>query len=179
VLPAAALVAAFGAAPAQAQSCAGGDDIPDAQHLSRARHATLCLLNQERRAHGLPALGLNHELSAAAQGYARAMVSHRFFNHVSPQGSTLAGRVRSTGYPMRGSRWILGENLAWGSGALATPRAAMRAWMRSSGHRHNILDRRFTEVGVGIAPGAPVAGGAGLPAATYTTDFGARRVRAR
>jgi uncharacterized protein YkwD len=107
------------------------------------------------------------------------MVSHRFFNHVSPQGSTLAGRVRSTGYPMRGSRWILGENLAWGSGALATPRAAMRAWMRSSGHRHNILDRRFTEVGVGIAPGAPVAGGAGLPAATYTTDFGARRVRAR
>jgi uncharacterized protein YkwD len=175
VLPAAALLAALAASPALAQACDGADDMPIAHQLSRARGATRCLLNQERTAHGLPALSFNAELTKAAQAYARSMVSRRFFDHVSPGGSTLVGRVRSAGYGARGSGWILGENLAWGSGALATPRATMRAWMKSPGHRHNILDPRFREVGIGIASGAPVQWGAGLAAATYTTDFGARR----
>jgi uncharacterized protein YkwD len=104
------------------------------------------------------------------------MVRRQFFDHVSPGGSTLLGRVRSAGYRTGRSGWMVGENLAWGSGPLATPRAAVRAWMRSSGHRHNVLNPRFTEVGIGIAPGAPVTSQAGMAAATYTTDFGARRV---
>jgi uncharacterized protein YkwD len=45
--------------------------------------------------------------------------------------------------------------------------------MRSSGHRRNILDRRFRHIGIGVASGAPDDVGA-QPAATYTTDFGFR-----
>lgn len=48
----------------------------------------------------------------------------------------------------------------------------MRAWMRSPGHRANILSRTFREVGVGIAIGAPTTAGGVLDAGTYTTDFG-------
>ena len=63
---------------------------------------------------------------------------------------------------------ILGENIGWGSGSLATPRSMVNAWMHSAPHRHNILDGRYRSVGVGVAFGAPV-GGSG---ASYTTDFG-------
>src|SRR5919107_1385530 len=63
----------------------------------------------------------------------------------------------------------VGENLAWGQGNLATPRAIAVAWMNSPGHRHNILQPEFTEIGVGIVPGTP---GDATWGATYTTDFG-------
>ena len=66
--------------------------------------------------------------------------------------------------------WSLGENLGWGSGALATPQAMMTAWMKSAGHKQNLLNRHFHVVGIGVADGVPIAGGAA--GGTYTTDFG-------
>ena len=58
---------------------------------------------------------------------------------------------------------------------LATPRATVRAWMHSPDHRANLLDRRFADVGIGVAEGAPIALGAGELGGTYVTDFGRRR----
>jgi uncharacterized protein YkwD len=83
-------------------------------------------------------------------------------------------RVRSTAYLASANGWALGENIAWGAGSLATPTATVRAWMHSAGHRHNILTGRFSEIGIGVVPGAPVALPADMNAATYTTDFGTR-----
>ncbi len=48
----------------------------------------------------------------------------------------------------------------------------MRAWMESSSHRANILDRAFSEAGIGVVLGLPRPGG--YPGATYSTGFGAR-----
>ena len=102
------------------------------------------------------------------------MVSDRFFDHVAPGGSTMLGRVRATSY-LRGARgWALGENLAWGTGSLATPAKTVDAWMNSAGHRRNILDRSFKEIGIGVSLGAPVEVSAAQVAATYATEFGAR-----
>jgi uncharacterized protein YkwD len=171
-LPAAALIVALHAGPAVAAPCPGGDVMPTRANLPTARHAVLCLLNHERRSHGLHGLAPNADLQTAAQRYAQTMVRQRFFDHVSPGGSTLVGRARKAGYGARGSGWILGENLAWGSGSLGTPREAVRGWMRSAGHRHNILTARFTDAGIGIAPGAPVRWASGM-AATYALDLGA------
>jgi uncharacterized protein YkwD len=176
-LPAAALAAALFAAPASGQPCSDGDVVPTSANMPQARHATLCLLNQERRNHGLRRVRPNSKLRSAAQAYSWAMVRNDFFGHVSPSGSTLVGRVRDTAYLASARGWALGENIAWGSGPLGTPRQIMRAWMQSAGHRRNILTRRFTDVGIGIAPGAPVALPAGTAAATYTTDFGTRGPR--
>jgi uncharacterized protein YkwD len=175
-ISAAAMAAALFAVttPASAAPCAGGDVVPTQSNAQTVRHATLCLLNNQRRMHGLRSLRESAKLRSAAQGYTWAMVRNDFFDHVSPGGSTLLGRVRSTAYLASAHGWALGENIAWGAGSLATPQATMRAWMHSAGHRHNILTGRFNEIGIGVVAGAPVDLPDGMNAATYTTDFGTR-----
>jgi uncharacterized protein YkwD len=100
------------------------------------------------------------------------MVHRDYFSHDSLSGASFVDRIRRTGYLSGPRSWIVGENLAWGSGDRSSPASIVRAWMHSPGHRANILQGRFREVGIGLASGAPesVAG----PAATYATDFGAR-----
>lgn len=163
-------------ASASAAPCADATIVPAAANVASVKKATLCLLNSERTARGLPRLSSNGQLGKAAQSFSASMVRHGFFDHVSPGGSTLNARVRGGTSYLRGSvrSWALGENLAWGSGELATPRQIVRSWMNSSGHRRNILDRRFRHVGIGVATGAPDRDVQGQPAATYTTDFGTR-----
>ena len=172
-------VAAGPAAAAADDPCADTKLTPSSDNLDRIRAATVCLLNVERARQGLPPLRGNEHLSKAAQKYSAKMVRGRFFSHVCPDGSTLKSRVRKgTRYLNTSVRdWSLGENLAWGSRSLSTPLATVRAWMRSSGHRENILNARFRDIGVGVATGAPAK--VGGPAATYTTDFGYRVKRYR
>jgi len=162
-------------ASASAATCANADLMPDASNFAGVKKATLCLLNEERSARGLSRLTPNGQLGKAAQRYSASMVRQRFFDHVSPSGSTLDSRVRRGTSYLRGSvcSWSLGENIAWGAGDRATPRKIVRFWMNSSGHRRNILDRRFRHIGIGVATGAP-DDVQGQPAATYTTDFGSR-----
>jgi uncharacterized protein YkwD len=161
------------ALPALASACTGADASP--RTLAVARSATLCLLNQERAAHGLSRLRAHRMLQNAAQRYAGAMVRGGFFSHVSPTGSTLEQRIREgTRYLAGALRYEIGENIAWGQGELAKPRAIVAAWMASPGHRANILRTTFREIGIGIAAGAPVPG-LGGPAFTYANEFGTRR----
>jgi uncharacterized protein YkwD len=169
-------LAAPGVASAAA-ACPGADLTPSSENVSQIRTATLCLLNRERTRRGMKRLSESPQLRKTAENYSRTMVAQSFFDHVSPGGSTLLSRVkRSTAYLENVRSWALGENIAWGTGELATPAETMKGWMASSGHRHNILNRRFRHVGIGIALGAPVDA-QGLPAATYTTDFGYREAR--
>ncbi|HEX5146087.1 MAG TPA: CAP domain-containing protein [Conexibacter sp.] len=133
-----------------------------------ARDATLCLLNRVRTRYGLRPLRLNGKLSFVARRHSRDMVSRRYFAHDSLNGASPFQRMRAAHYVPRNASWWLGENIGWGSGPLAQPAALVRAWMHSPPHRANILSRHFRDIGIGIAPGAPVGGGG----ATYTTDFG-------
>lgn len=169
------VAAAALALPALASACKGADATPSARTVAKARAATLCLLNQERRAHGLGRLRAHHQLHGAAQRYARQMARSDFFSHVSPAGTTLEQRIRQgTRYLAGALRYAIGENIAWGQGARAKPRAIVAAWMASPGHRANILSGAFLEIGIGIASGAPVPGLGGR-AVTYANEFGARR----
>lgn len=162
-------VTAFGAAPAIADaSCSGAGRAPAQLGRSGATRVTLCLLNRERAARGLRPLRLDRKLGRAAQGHAGDMVRQRFFAHESRNGASFSARIKRTGWTRSRRSWTVGENLGWGGGSLATPRAMVRAWMNSAGHRANILSRSFRMIGIGIANGAPT-GGAG---ATYATDFG-------
>jgi uncharacterized protein YkwD len=134
--------------------------------------ATLCTLNARRERYGLPPLELNERLSRAARRHARDMVRRDYFAHDSLGGGTFVDRIRRTGYLRGASRWTLGENLAWGTLSSSAPRAITAMWMNSPGHRANILNRSFRDVGIGLAIGAPGVGGG--PAATYATDFGVK-----
>jgi uncharacterized protein YkwD len=103
------------------------------------------------------------------------MVRRSFFDHVTPGGETLTERIREdTRYLTGALSWEIGENLAWGTGRLATPTQIVRGWMRSPGHRRNILHRGFREMGLGVALGAPTSASAASGAATYANQFGRR-----
>jgi uncharacterized protein YkwD len=175
--PATAHADAGSAARARAASerCSGADAMPGQAPGDDLRDATLCLMNAERTARGLGRLQAEPLLGRVAASYARQMVRGRFFDHTSPGGSTMLARIKTTSYLRDAASWSVGENLAWGSGSLATPRATVRAWMQSADHRANLLDRHFADVGIGVAVGAPIALDPGELGGTYVTDFGRRR----
>jgi uncharacterized protein YkwD len=169
-----ALVAAPASAVARAHragSCANADLPPTASNLASVRKATLCLINAQRTSRGLRALRSNSHLRAAADRYAREMVAKDFFGHVSPSGSTVLQRIKNSAYLKPARSWAIGENLAWGTGTLATAAQTVRGWMSSPPHRRNMLDKGFREIGIGVALGAP---GSNDPGATYATEFGRR-----
>lgn len=159
------------AAPtASAAGCNGAGASASQVKKRTLVRATLCVLNHQRRKHGLRALRLDRRLSRAARMHSAAMARHSFFSHDSPNGSDFVDRIRRSGY-LRGARnWSVGENIAWGSGSRSAVRSIARAWMNSPGHRANILSRSFRAIGIGISYGTP----AGVEGATYTTDFGRR-----
>jgi uncharacterized protein YkwD len=161
-------------ARAASERCTGADTMPGQAAAEDLRQATLCLMNAERTARGVGRLQAEPLLVRVASSYARQMVRARFFDHTSPGGSTMLARIRATSYLRDVASWSVGENLAWGTGALATPRAMVRAWMQSAEHRANLLNRHFADVGIGVAAGAPVALDPGELGGTYVTEFGRR-----
>src|SRR3954451_20698690 len=130
-------------AGANCGSAADRDPAAGGASLRSARSATLCLLNHERRKHHLHKLRFNHKLALAGLRHARDMVQNDYFSHDAPSGQNFVQRIMDTNYVPAAASWYLGENLAWGDRNESTPRAIVRAWMRSPGHRHNILTARF------------------------------------
>ena len=159
----------FAAAPAPAAArCAGATARPAALGGGARQAAVVCEINRARRHHGLAALSTHARLTRMARGFARTMVARRFFSHVGPGGATLSARQHAAGYRGR----AIGEVLAWGEGRYASPRAAVRSWLRSPPHRRVLLGRNYRDVGVGIALGSPF-GGSTRSSATYVANLGA------
>jgi uncharacterized protein YkwD len=159
-------------AEAAAPRCPSASAVP-AQSDERALvRATLCVLNAERDKRGVGPLKLSSRLSKAARGHARDMARNDYFSHDSPSGTTFVDRIKHAGYLEGARRWTIGENIAWATGRLSSPREIVQSWMRSAGHRANILSGSFDEIGIGIAKDAPVSDAG--PGGTYATDFGAR-----
>jgi uncharacterized protein YkwD len=163
-----------GHAPAShSSSCPDADLRPTAEDLERIRAATLCLVNRERSGQGEVPLEGNGHLQQAAQGHSEAMVSGDYFEHTGQGGETPLQRMRAAGYlPSASVGYEVGENIAWGTLWLATPRAIVAAWMASAGHRANILDGHFHDTGVGVAPHGVPSLDHGQAGAIYTQDFG-------
>ena len=155
-----------------AAPCTSTDVMPTAENLEVVRAAILCLHNQIRADRNLPLLRENARLRRAAAEHSSDMVSRGFFEHTTPNGVTMVDRIMATRYASPRVGWAFGENLAWGTGSLATPRSIMKAWMDSPGHRANVVKRAYREIGVGVVTGVPSDRGAG---ATYTADFGVVR----
>jgi uncharacterized protein YkwD len=158
--------------PVAAGPCGTTDEWPSKVGLDSAGRATLCLVNLERTQRGLPPLHQNALLDAASAEHSQDMVRRDYFEHATPDGRSVADRLRAIGY-QRGISASAGENIAYGVGDKSTPASIVRAWMRSAGHRADILRPAFTEVGIGISLGAPeVLQRYRHDSATYTTDFG-------
>jgi uncharacterized protein YkwD len=107
----------------------------------------IALSNKERRLQGLPQLTSNRQLAAAAQAKIKDMISRQYFEHVSPDGKGPSYIIEQAGYKYI----VVGENLALGN--FEDNEALIKAWMDSPGHRANILNNRFTEIGVAVGEG--------------------------
>ena len=100
------------------------------------------LVNAERSKNGLSPLTANWELSRVARYKSQDMADNGYFSHTSPTYGTPFQMMKSFGLSCR----TAGENIAYGQ---RTPQAVVNAWMKSSGHRANILSSSFTQIGVG------------------------------
>ncbi|MGW5345251.1 sigma-70 family RNA polymerase sigma factor [Streptomyces sp. HUAS TT3] len=119
----------------------------------------VALVNAERAKAGCGPLRDDAQLRSAAQAHSDDMAGRNFFAHTSPDGSDPGDRTTAAGY-----RWsTYGENIAKGQ---QTPESVMDSWMNSAGHRANILNCSFKDIGVGIHQGS------GGP--WWTQNFGAR-----
>ena len=135
----------------------------DLRDLEQVRKQILAAVNAARRKAGAPLLKANADLDEAAQRHAADMLARNFFAHESPSGTTVRERARAAGY-----RWrTIGENIAEGQLSVGE---VMDTWMRSPGHRSNILDKSFKELGVGLAMGPS----GGTHRVLWAQNFGAR-----
>jgi uncharacterized protein YkwD len=170
-IAAAALFAPGAVSTAAADACsAHGNKQPEELSVKQAQKAIHCLINKER--------GNNHgrdsRLKKAAQYHSRYMRNHTCFDHQCAGEPSVERRLRKFNFIVSGlSFWMYGENIAWGLRNDGTPRNIVQGWMRSPGHRANILNNRFKEMGVGFMHGSPSNPDA--PGGLYTVDFGVRR----
>ncbi len=105
-------------------------------------HEVIRLVNEIRTENRLKPLTANWELSRIARYKSEDMSNNRYFSHTSPTYGTPFQMIRAFGLSYRSA----GENIAYGQ---RTPAAAVNAWMNSSGHRANILNASYTQIGVG------------------------------
>jgi uncharacterized protein YkwD len=99
--------------------------------------------NNQRIANGLGSLAINGKLNQAAQNKANDMAARDYWSHNTPDGQTPWTFVTAAGY----SYQTVGENLAYG---FSTSSATVTGWMNSAGHRANILNVNYQEVGFGV-----------------------------
>jgi uncharacterized protein YkwD len=153
--------------------CTNTGLAPEPGNLEEVRTATLCLVNQERARNGELPLRPNAQLEQAAQGHSDEMVSKNYFSHVAPNGLTPTSRIEAAGYiPGPQIGYTLGENIAWGTGYLATPSAIVAAWIASPEHIANILYGQYHDTAIGVVPAVPPSLAQGQAGAVYTQEFG-------
>ncbi|MEM9564765.1 MAG: CAP domain-containing protein [Actinomycetota bacterium] len=117
---------------------------PDPDPDPGVEREILDLVNEARVQAGCAPLSLDGRLNQAARGHSEDMAARGYLRHTSPDGVGPGERIADTGYPAR--TW--GENIASGYG---TAESVMAGWMSSDGHRRNILNCSFEDLGVGYA----------------------------
>jgi uncharacterized protein YkwD len=100
------------------------------------------LTNAERAKVGLTALKLNSQLNQAAQGHSQDMALRDYYSHTGANGSQFSDRISATGYKFTAAA----ENIAAG---YVTPEDVVKGWMDSPGHKANILNANYKDIGIG------------------------------
>ena len=147
----------FGSGCFATASVTAGDDsafaaAPDGKCLTPEESGVLAdqvlqLVNLERTSADLPPVIRSNKLEKLASEYACRMVEDGFFDHTDPMtGEGPGDRAYAADYKY----YAIGENLAAGQ---PTAAEVMKVWMESPAHRENILDPRWSEIGIGVRNG--------------------------
>ena len=148
-------------------TCAGGTiELNSNEKYMLERH------NETRKKHGLKALCVHPTLTRAARAHSQDMLNKDYASHYSLNGDSVKSRLERFGYTFDGySYYAMGENIAWGCGSYG-PERVFSFWKNSKVHRHNILNKKFREVGIGVRTGTFKTCGQAM---MYTVDFATRR----
>jgi uncharacterized protein YkwD len=134
---------------ARESDCAGADEV-NAPFAVQER-AMACLLGYARAEAGLPRLSESGKLDNSAGNKAGDIIRCNQFSHQAC-GRDFLYWIRRSGY-LDARCWWAGENLAWGTGDLGSPRAIFRAWLNSPPHRANILGGEYDQFGISLRVG--------------------------
>jgi uncharacterized protein YkwD len=132
------------------------------------QQAMRCLMDFARARAGLGALEDSQQLDLSAQEKGADVLRCDSFSHTACD-REFAYWISQVGYISR-SCWHVGENLAWGTGAFGTVRSIFQAWMRSPGHRQNVLGN-YEDLGLSLEVGEL---GGHFETAVWTAHFGSR-----
>jgi uncharacterized protein YkwD len=122
---------------------------------------------------GTAAVGASIAAPESARAHSKDMIRRDYFSHNTKGRGSFEKRLVRFDYGTAGYDYYrVGENIALGSGPAGEPESRMNAWMKSDGHRHNILNDEYREVGIGTHTGK-FKDFAGVT--MYTVDFGIRR----
>lgn len=130
--------------------------------------AMRCMTDYARAHYGLPPLAETAELDLSADGKSGDILLCDSFSHFAC-GRDFTYWMKESGY-LSARCWRAGENLAWGTGEEGAVRSIFRAWMRSPGHRRNVLGN-FEQIGIALRVGE-LEGGGGTH--VWTQHFGLR-----
>lgn len=122
-------------------------NIPSIDDVKALEQKVIDLVNQQRANNGLPALKANWEVSRVARYKSQDMIDKKYFAHQSPTYGSPFNMMETFGITFSAA----GENIAYGQ---RTPQDVMNSWMNSPGHRSNILNATYNQIGVGVAKAA-------------------------
>lgn len=118
--------------------------IPTMDSYNALENEVVRLVNVQRSWNGLAPLVINADLSRIARLKSQDMINKRYFSHYSPTYGSPFEMMHAFGIKF----YSAGENIAMGQ---TTASSVMNSWMNSTGHRANILNVNFKEIGVGAA----------------------------
>lgn len=120
--------------------------VPNIDDIKKLENEVIRLVNVQRANNGLAPLTANWQLSRVARYKADDMRDKNYFSHYSSTYGSPFDMMRNFGL----SFYAAGENIAEGQ---TTPAQVMNSWMNSQGHRANILNPNYSEIGVGCSRG--------------------------
>lgn len=141
-------------------------------YLTQPEYRSLYLHNKTRISYKLPVFCVHPALQNAARAHSAEMINRDYFSHNSYNGETFSNRLKRYGYtPLPGRFWTVGENIAYNSQTwTASADKVHSQWMNSPGHRANILNKNFRQIGIGAVYGNYK----GYNVTMWTADFGMR-----
>ncbi len=173
-LPSGTASALSATAKAKPHSCADASLVPNNTNMAAIDASTLCLIDQIRATYRLQPLRSNRELQSVATTQVSDMVHWNYFADNRPPGETPATLIEATRYGAHATSLATGQNIAWGTGAYATPAHVVSEWMASPPHREIILTAYYRDAGVSATAAVPSVVENGAAGATYAVEFGAR-----
>ncbi len=138
-------------ASAAGKRCSGAEATLQNASKKKVRNGLECLIAKARQKAGVHKLSTDLDVQEVSKHHAHKMVKTACFRHVCTGEGSIPTRLKRAGYLDGVKTYGFGED----TGCATSPKAMVKAWLKSKYHRENMLGARFRDIGIGIAKGVP------------------------